>query len=30
MPINAPIAVTVDASGIAVGAVLEQLVEGSW
>jgi cleavage and polyadenylation specificity factor subunit 1 len=27
---NAPIAVTVDASGVAVGAVLEQLVEGSW
>lgn len=27
---NAPIAVTVDASGVAVDAVLEQLVEGSW
>ena len=27
---NAPIAVTVDASGVAVGAVLEQLVKGSW
>ena len=27
---NGPIAVTVDASGVAVGAVLEQLVEGSW
>ena len=27
---EAPIAVTVDASGVAVGAVLEQLVHGSW
>ena len=27
---NAPIAVTANASGVAVGAVLEQLVEGSW
>ena len=27
---NAPIAVIADASGVAVGAVLEQLVEGSW
>ena len=27
---NAPIAVTVDASGVAVGAALEQLVNGSW
>ena len=29
-PFQCPIAVTVNASGVAVGAVLEQLVEGSW
>jgi len=27
---DAPIAVTVDASGVAVGAVLEQLIQDSW
>ena len=27
---DAPVAITVDASGVAVGAALEQLINGSW